>query len=59
MSYGEIKNTKDIKIGANVYKIVSHNLNKKQWESYKKETKKVEIKSKIYQKRRKYMFRAI
>jgi len=44
---GEIKNVKDIKINDKVYKIVSNNLNKKQWEIYKKETKKVDISAKI------------
>lgn len=46
---GEIKDTKNIKIGDKVYKIVSNSLNKKQWEIYKKEIKKVEIWSKLYE----------
>lgn len=46
---GEIKNTKNIKIGDKVYKIVSNALNKKQWEVYKKEIKKVDISCKLYE----------
>ena len=56
---GEIKNIKNIKIKDKVYKIVSNSLNKKQWEIYNKETKKIDISCKLYQNRRKYMFGTI
>lgn len=56
---GEIKNIENIKMGDSVYRIVSNGLNKKQWEIYKKEAKKVEISSKLYQKRRKSMLRSV
>ncbi len=52
---GEIKNIKEIKKNDKVYKIVAQLLNKKQWENYKKEIKKVDISCKLYQKRRKSM----
>lgn len=48
---GEIKNIKNIKIGDKVYRIVSHSLNKQQWENHKKELKKVDISCKLYQNR--------
>ncbi len=56
---GEIKNIEKIKVGDKVYRIVSNQLNKKQWEVYKKEVKKVEISSKLYQERKKPMLRII
>lgn len=56
---GEIKNIEKIKLGDKVYRIVSNQLNKKQWEIYQKEIKKVEISSKLYQKRRKSMLRGV
>lgn len=56
---GEIKNIEKLKIGDRVYRIVSNQLNKKQWEVYKKEVKKVDIWSKLYQKRRKSMVRSV
>lgn len=56
---GEIKNIKSIKINDKVYKIVSNSLNKKQWENYKKEIKKIDISCKLYQKRRKCMDRIV
>lgn len=46
---GEIKDIKNIKLNDEVYKIVSNTLNKKQWEIYKKEIKKVDISCKMYQ----------
>ncbi len=46
---GEIKDIKNIKLNDEVYKIVSNTLNKKQWEIYKKEIKKVDISCKLYQ----------
>lgn len=45
---GEIKELKNVKIKDKVYKIVDSSLNKKQWENYKKETKKREISCKLY-----------
>lgn len=45
---GEIKNTKNIHVGDEVYKIVSKTLNKQQWEIYKKEIRKVDINAKLY-----------
>ncbi len=45
---GEIKNWKNIKIKDPVYKIVSHILNKQQWENHKKEMKKVDISCNLY-----------
>lgn len=56
---GEIKNSKNIKINDKVYKIVSNSLNKKQWEIHKKEIKKIDISCKLYEKRRKYMYRTV
>ena len=46
---GEIKEVRHVKIEDPVYKIVDNNLNKKQWENYKKEVKKVDIWSKLYE----------
>lgn len=46
---GEIKNLKNINIGDEVYKIVDGNLNKKQWEIYKKEVRKVDINARLYE----------
>ncbi len=48
---GEIKSIKNVKMQDKVYKIVDHELNKKQWDIYKKEIKKVDISCKLYQKR--------
>lgn len=45
---GEIKNIENVRVGDEVYRIVSNQLNKKQWEIYKKEVRKVEISSKLY-----------
>lgn len=45
---GEIKDTKNIKIGDKVYRIVDNVLNKSQWEVYKKEIRKIDISSKLY-----------
>ena len=46
---GEIKNIKNININDKVYRIVSNSLNKKQWEIYKKEVRKVDISAKLYE----------
>ena len=46
---GEIKNIKNVKINDKVYRIVSNTLNKKQWEIYKKESRKVDIWAKLYE----------
>ena len=46
---GQIKEIQKVKKGDKVYKIVSGSLNKKQWEVYKKEVKKVEISAKLYE----------
>lgn len=46
---GEIKNIKNVNINDKVYRIVSNTLNKKQWEIYKKEIRKVDISAKIYE----------
>lgn len=46
---GEIKNIKNVKLGDKVYKIVNGVLNKKQWEVYKKEIKKVDISCNLYE----------
>lgn len=46
---GEIKNIKKVKLGDKVYKIVNGALNKKQWELYKKEIKKVDISCNLYE----------
>lgn len=46
---GEIKNIKNVNINDKVYRIVSNNLNKKQWEIYKKEVRKVDILAKLYE----------
>lgn len=56
---GEVKDIKNVKIKDEVYKIVSNSLNKKQWEIYKKEVKKIDISCKLYKKRRKYMLGTI
>ena len=45
---GEIKNLKNIKKGDKVYKIVSGKLNKKQWEIYKKENRKIDISCRLF-----------
>ena len=47
--FGEIKNIKDIKINDKVYKIVDNALNKKQWELYKKENRKVDILAELFE----------
>lgn len=47
-TFGEVKNAKKVKAGDEVYKIVSNSLNKKQWEIYKKEIKKIDISCKLY-----------
>lgn len=46
---GEIKNIKNLRINDKVYRIVSTSLNKKQWEIYKKETRKIDISAKLYE----------
>lgn len=46
---GQIKNIKNVKLNDEVYKIVSNTLNKKQWEVYKKEVKKVDISCDLYE----------
>ena len=46
---GEIKNIKGVRLKDKVYRIVSTNLNKKQWEIYKKEIRKIDISAKLYE----------
>lgn len=46
---GEIKNIKVVRLNDKVYRIVSTTLNKKQWEIYKKEVRKVDISAKLYE----------
>ena len=46
---GEIKNSKNIKVGDKIYKIVSNSLNKKQWEIYKKENRKIDISCNLFE----------
>ena len=46
---GEIKNIRDVKINDKVYRIVSNKLNKKQWEIYNKEIRKINVSASLYE----------